>query len=701
MRRMRTKALLEVARGHKRAGRKEQAECLCREVLTDHPDHAPALYCLGELAFEAGQYQLALECFTRALDSAPKVAAHCLSVGATLLQLGRKREAVAVLRKAVILKPQLAEAQFRLGLALTYVGDLVGGFEALEHAVTLRPKQFEIQRCFALVLKLRRERERAVAHYEQALELKPGSYECWLELANVLRDLKQFDAAKAAARRAISLNPTAAQALEELGWSLYYNDQIDESIDAFRHALRVNPEYAPAYLALAIALQAQGSVREAITCFRYLLASDPNAHHLRSSLNYLLPFVPEVSPADILQDALEWNHAHGLALKGEPIEHANNRTANRRLRVGYVSNCFRDHQHAYLLMPLLENHDGAEVEVFCYSSSPVTDEITTRLRAKVDVWRDISLLAPAHAAILIRSDKIDILVDLTMHMSNSNLLMFASKPAPIQCCWLAYPGTTGLSAIDYRITDPYLDPPQRGAGPYSERSLVLPDSFWCYDPMAPTPDVGPLPAQLNGYVTFGSLNDFCKLNGAVIELWAQVLTAVRGSRLILLAPLGQRRARIHQLFEKCGVPNSRVAFVNQAPRAEYLQLYNQIDIGLDTVPYGGHEASLDAFWMGIPVVSLVGSTVVGRAGVTYAMNLDLRELIAQEPAQFVAAACGLADDLPRLSELRGGLRKRMQASPLMDGVRFARHMEAAYRIIWERWCYEMPSARTPIVVSDA
>ena len=347
----------------------------------------------------------------------------------------------------------------------------------------------------------------------------------------------------------------------------------------------------------------------------------------------------------------------------------------------------------------LVHHDRTEVEVFCYSSSPVTDEMTTQLRARVDVWRDISLLAPAHAAVLVRSDKIDILVDLTMHMSNSNLLMFAGKPAPIQCCWLAYPGTTGLSAIDYRITDPYLDPPEAGDGPYSERSLVLRDTFWCYDPVTPTPDVGPLPAQLNGFITFGCLNDFCKLNDTVIELWAQVLNSVRGSRLVLLAPLGQRRTRIHQQFEKWGVPSSRVTFVNHASRAECLQLYRQVDVGLDTFPYGGHESSLDAFWMGVPVVSLAGSTVVGRAGVTYAMNLHLHELSARDPAEFVAAACRLADDLPRLGELRYGLRERMQASPLMDGVRFARNMEAAYRLMWELWCYELPADRTPIVVS--
>jgi predicted O-linked N-acetylglucosamine transferase (SPINDLY family) len=701
---MRAKALLEEALGHKRAGRKQQAESLCKEVLHSHPRHAQALHCLGELAFEAGQHQLALEFFTRALESAPNVANHCLSVGITLLQLGRNEQAVAALRKTVMLKPRFAEAQFRLGLALTYVGDLIGGFEALELAVGLKPRQFEIQRCFALVLKLRRERERAIAHYERALELNPDSFDCWLELANLHRDLKRFAAAQSAARRAVGLNPTSPAAQEELGWSLYYDDQIDESIESFRHALRLNPGFTPAYFALAVALQDLGSVREAITCYRHVLASDPAAHHLHSSINYLLPFAPEVSPADMLRDALEWdrNYAEPLRVKIQPP--TNERTVDRRLRIGYVSHQFRDHCQARFLMPLLENHDSEAVEVFCYSSNPFSDEVTNQLRAKAHVWRDISQLAPAHAAALVRSDCIDILVDLTMHASSSSLPIFAEKPAPIQCCWLAYPGTTGLSAMDYRITDRYLDPPEHGPGFYSERSLVLPDSFWCYDPMTNEPDPGPLPAVLNGYITFGCLNHFRKLNDAVIELWAQVLDVVRGSRLILQAPMGQRRARIHQLFEKWGIPNSRVGFVGRLPRAEYLRLYQQIDIGLDTFPYAGHTTSLDAFWMGVPVVSLVWNTVVGRAGVTFASNLELAELANYSPSEFIASAANLASDLPRLEELRRSLRKRMQASPLMNGDRFARTIEAAYRQIWQLWCSETAPestpARTPLAISS-
>lgn len=699
MRRMRAKALLEEALGHKRAGRKQQAEMLCKAVLDSHPKHARALHCLGEIAFESGQYQLALEFFARAVESTPDVAAHHLSVGITLLQLGKNREAVIALRKAVALKPKFAEAQFRLGLALMYVGDLVAGFDALERAVELKPKQFEVQRCLALVLKLRSQRERAIVHYEKALELDPNSFECWLELANVLRDLRRFASAQSAARRAVALNPASSAAVEELGWTLYDDEQVDEAIEYFRHALRLNPGFTPAYFALAIALQNQGSVREAITCYRHVLASDPASHHLHSSINYLLPFAPGIIPADILRDALEWdrNYAEPLRSKIQPL--TNERDPDRRLRIGYVSHQFRDHSQAHFVMPLLENHDPAAVEVYGYSSNPFTDEVTAQLRSKVHVWRDISQLAPAHAAALVRSDKIDILIDLTMHMGNSSLAIFAERPAPVQCCWLAYPGTTGVSTVDYRVTDKYLDPPDEGPGFYSERSLILPDTFWCYDPLASEPEVGALPATLNGYVTFGCLNDFRKLNDAVFELWSQVLTAVRGSRLIMQAPSGQRRARIHQLFEKFGIPNSRVGFVGRLPRSEYLRVYQQIDITLDTFPYSGHATSLDSFWMGVPVVSLLGSTVVGRAGLTFASNLGWPELVAADSSQFVATAVALASDLTQLDQLRQSLRARMRSSPLMDGARFARNMEAAYRQIWQLWCREAAPERAPLVVN--
>jgi predicted O-linked N-acetylglucosamine transferase (SPINDLY family) len=262
-------------------------------------------------------------------------------------------------------------------------------------------------------------------------------------------------------------------------------------------------------------------------------------------------------------------------------------------------------------------------------------------------------------------------------MGRDRLLVFARKPAPVQVCWLAYPGTTGLSTIDYRLTDPYLDPPGLDDEWYSEESIRLPDCFWCYDPLTTQPAVNALPALTNGWITFGSLNNFCKVNDGVLEVWARVLNAVGGSRLVMLANEGLHRQHVLDVLEQQGVAADRVTFFPHQPRQQYLRVYESIDLGLDTFPSNGHTTSLDSFWMGVPVVTLVGRTAVGRACYCQLVNLQLPELIAQTPDQFVEIAVALANDTSRLSALRPTLRGRMERSPLMDATRFARNIETA------------------------
>ncbi len=271
-------------------------------------------------------------------------------------------------------------------------------------------------------------------------------------------------------------------------------------------------------------------------------------------------------------------------------------------------------------------------------------------------------------------------------MAGNRLLVFARKPAPVQVSWLAYPGTTGLSTIDYRFTDPYIDPPGLREHDYSEESILLPNAFWCYDPLAEEPAISAVPAVENGCITFGCLNNFCKVNHWVLKVWAQVLTAVDESRLLLLAPEGSVRRHTLDLLEREGVKSEKVTFVARQPRLQYLELYHRIDIGLDTFPYNGHTTSLDAFWQGVPVVTLEGDSPVARAGLSLLTNLGLSELVGETPDQFVSIAVALAGDVPRLCELRATLRDGLQASPLSDASRFARGVEAAYREMWRRWC---------------
>ena len=294
------------------------------------------------------------------------------------------------------------------------------------------------------------------------------------------------------------------------------------------------------------------------------------------------------------------------------------------------------------------------------------------------------------AARIDREDRIDILVDLALHTNGNRLMLFGRKPAPVQVSFAGYPGGTGLGTIDYRLTDPYLDPPGESDRFYVEKSIRLPDCFWCYDPqamgVANREPVNPLPALTNGKITFGCLNNVWKINDRVLSLWAAVMAAVADSRLIMLVKGEKHRQRICDQLGRLGVAAERIEFVGFQPRGDYLRTYERIDLGLDCFPYNGHTTSLDAFWMGVPVITLIGQTVVGRAGFSQLCNLGLRELAAQTPEAFVKIVQSLTQDLPRLAELRGGLRQRMLQSPLTNAAGFTRNIESAYRQMWRTWC---------------
>jgi predicted O-linked N-acetylglucosamine transferase (SPINDLY family) len=295
-------------------------------------------------------------------------------------------------------------------------------------------------------------------------------------------------------------------------------------------------------------------------------------------------------------------------------------------------------------------------------------------------------MSDAELTELIRQDRIDSLVDLSAHTAGNRMLVFACKPAPVQVTWLAFCGSTGLDTVDYRLTDPYLDPPGVEEPYYTEQSIRLPESYWCYRPATDTPPLVPVPAMATGQVTFGCLNNFCKVNAATLDAWGRLLAAVPQSRLLLHCRPGDHRQRVGQAVAAHGVDTARLAFVDLLPTHDYFLAYQQIDIALDPFPYGGATTSCDALWMGVPVVSLAGERAVGRAGLSILSNLGLAELVGRDVEQYVQIAAELARDLPHLTALRATLRQRMQQSPLMDAPRFARNLEAAYRTMWRRWC---------------
>jgi predicted O-linked N-acetylglucosamine transferase (SPINDLY family) len=440
---------------------------------------------------------------------------------------------------------------------------------------------------------------------------------------------------------------------------------------------------------LGSVLKDVGEIDAAIDCFRASLALNPDNPATHSNLVYSLSF-QSARPEPVLAECRRWNERFAAPLR-LGTSHANVRTPERRLRIGYVSADFRDHCQSLFTLPLLSRHDHRSFEIVCYSSVARPDDTTRRIAALADTWREVRPFRDEQLAQVIRDDRIDILVDLTMHMAHGRPLVFARKPAPLQVAWLAYPGTTGLAAMDYRLSDPRLDPASDAAH-YTETTLCLPDAFWCYDPLTTEPPVNELPALERGYVTFGCLNNPCKLTDATLRLWGSVLKALPGSRLQLMAPPGRARQRLAERLAAHAVGAERVDFVPHRIRAEYLRSYHGIDVALDTFPYNGHTTSLDAYWMGVPTVSRVGDTCVGRGGLSQAFQLDLARLAAETDAGFSEVAIELATDLPALAVLRRQLRGRLEGSRLMDAARFAGSVETAYRAIWRDYCSRPPSA---------
>jgi predicted O-linked N-acetylglucosamine transferase (SPINDLY family) len=565
-------------------------------------------------------------------------------------------------------------------------------FEPSRHSGSLT--RVNIDEAFATALQRQHAGQLAEAEaaYRRILAIDAHQPEVHYNLGLVLRSRSRLQEAVDAYEKALELRPRFPQAVNNLGATFESMGRLDEAEDMFRHALLLEPDSGDAWNNLGGVLKDLGRLDEAIDCLQRAWQLQPDNARIHSNLIFTLHYSPAHDAAALLQAARRWSEQHAAPLGRPNPSHGNDPSPGRRLRVGYLSGYFRDHCQALFTVPLLSHHDHDRFEIFGYCDVPVPDRMTGRLQTCTDVWRLTDKLDDAQIADLIRQDKIDVLVDLTLHMAHHRLLVFARKPAPVQVTWLGYPGTTGMEAIDYRLTDPRLDPPGATDALYAERSFRLPDSFWCYDPLTDQPAVNSLPAAQSGRITFGCLNNFCKINDGVLEMWARVLQAVPGSKLLLLAPRGAARTRVKA---KLGLTAERVEFVAYQPRAEYLKLYHRIDLCLDTFPYNGHTTTLDALWMGVPVVSLGGSTAVSRAGLSLMANLGLPELVAESPAQFIRRAVELAQDRNRLAELRANLRERLAQSPLMDAGRFTRNVEHAYRTMWQSWCASQPAGPKP------
>jgi predicted O-linked N-acetylglucosamine transferase (SPINDLY family) len=670
--------------------RAAEAAAAFRRALELNPACLEAALGLGAACRALGLGQEAVQAFSRAADLQPDHAEARNNLGTCLQDLGRLDAAIAQFRQALALQDDYPIAHSNLGNALLEAGQAAAAVDQLNAVVARWPDFADAWYNLGNAQFTAGRLEPAVAAFRKALALLPGHLRAWNNLGNALQALGRNPEALDCYQQAMRLRPDFVEAYNNAAAAARAMGRVDDALALLRAALERNPGAAVSHGNLGHIYKDAGMIEQAVRCFRRALELDPGDRVTHSNLAYAVTFLPGLDARAILDENLAWDRAHAAAIRPDR-SWPNRPDPERRLRIGYVSPDFREHCQSLFTWPLLSRHDHGQFDIHCYARVPRPDALTERLRACADTWRDTVGQDDAQVAELVRADRIDILVDLTMHMANGRPLLFARKPAPVQVAWLAYPGTTGLAAMDYRLTDPYLDPPGQQDACYKETSIRLADTFWCYDPLTSAPQPGPLPALAEGRITFGCLNNPCKVTAAVLDLWARVLGAVPGSRLLLLSPEGAHRRGVLERLAAAGTAPDRVEFAPFLPRLDYLALHRRVDLGLDTFPYNGHTTSLDAFWMGVPVVTRIGATVVGRAGWSQLCNLDLRELAADSDEKFVYIASELAKDLPRLARLRGELRPRMEASPLMDGERFTRSLEGVYRDLWRRWCTERPA----------
>jgi len=667
------------------AGRSQAAIALLNRAVKLRPDDFQFLNNFGAVLATNGQHAWALEMIHRALLIKPDFAEAYSNLGNALKALGQSRDAEAALRRAIQLRPDYPEAHYNLAAIQLESGNAVGASESLGNAVRLRPNWPDALNNLGSALQSAGRYQDAIKAFREAIAARPDFAEAYSNLGNVLGYLGSWDEAVAVSRVAVTLKPNSADMLSNFGGALRGRGDLDEAVVALDSAMALRPNSPEALVTLALVMKDRGELESSVALFRRALQFRPDPQ-TAGTLLFTLHYLPESTPQSLWAEHKAWSDTYAAPLASSILAHRNNRDVNRRLRIGYSSGDLNMSPIGRFILPILQHADRDQFESFCYSDTRHGDAMTDRIRAAAGHWRDVGALSDAQLADQVREDQIDILVDLAMHTGRNRMLLFARKPAPVQVTYLTYLGTTGLSTMDYRFTDPYVRDAEGEAAFYCEQAAELARSYWCYDPPAEAGAIGELPANRNGFITFGCLNGFGKVTTATISMWCDILRELPSARLLLHAREGSHRDRLRSTFAAAGCNASNLKLVSSLALDRYFQVYNQIDIALDSFPYPGGTTTCDALWMGVPVVTRVGGTAASRGGRSILSNAGLPNLVATSAEAYVAKAIALANDPSYLTRLRRDLRQQVQSSPLLDASSQTRDIEAAYRKMWVNFC---------------
>jgi predicted O-linked N-acetylglucosamine transferase (SPINDLY family) len=662
------------------AGNLAQAESLCREILQIDPAAHPALYLLGAMLLQRGESAAAAEMLARAMNLAPAMPVYQSAYGTALVSQRRYAEAAEAYRRALHHAPRLASAHRGLGRALIQLDEAESALQSFTKAMELGAPRAETLADLALAQRSLGKNDEAVVSANEAIALRPDFAWGQYVMGLLQLDGENYESAVASFKRAVELNANLSDARNNLGKCYRLTGQFKKAFDTVQELINRSPDFVEAYTNLGCTFGEVGLIDEAISAFRSALQLDNTLSGTHANLLLAMTFSDRFTPPEVADEHRRWGMMH--APSTAPPLSLRRLVAGEPLRVGYVSGDLRRHPVAYFFEPILKNHDPQMVLSFIYSDVDRGDDVTARLKQMAPRWIDVFGNSDEIFEKAVRSDQIDILVDLGGHTDQNRLQAFAKRLAPVQVTYLGYPNTTGITAMDFILTDSWADPPGNEAW-HTEKLIRLPRCFLCYNPPADAPAVKPNsePHQ----IVFGAFNRFSKLTDTTLGLWAKVLQATPGSRL-MLKDVGLADPAIMQIWreriQKFGIDLNRVDLGPRMRHLDYLATHNSIDIALDTFPFNGATVTCEALWMGVPVVTLVGQAHASRVCYSILSAIGHPELAGQTPEQFVQIAADLAADHARCLQLRQNLRQEMSQSPLMHGPGMARAVEIAYRQMW-------------------
>ena len=594
----------------------------------------------------------------RSEASNARAAASACAEAARLLRQGQILGAEAAFSRALAHDPANFAAHSGLGVLYHRRGDRASALDQLLRALELEPQAREIALLAAQILRAAGRTRDALAALEPASAAAPGDPAMGHELARLRREAGDYDGARRQLEALLERAPQHPGIIEELAIVHRECGNIDRAIEHYERLTELLPDYPRS-----------GSAR----LFHELYRRHERAAHVARHVRWGERFAPR---------------SLGRS------DHANDPDPERRLRVGYVSADLWWTSAAPFIEPLLEHRDRARHFVTCYHASGRNDEVTRRLRAQADEWRDVDGLDDEALSAAVRNDAIDVLVDLNGHTRGGRLTAFARCPAPVQVAYLGYGASTGVAAIEYRITDCDIDPLGEADRWYTEKLVRLPGSMWCFAPPRSAPEVRAAPLATRGFPTFGSFNNFAKVGAELIDAWAEIGAQAPTARFVIVGvPEGETRRGVAERFARRGVGPERVLFHGRVGPGEYYALFHEVDVALDSFPYNGGTTTCDALWMGVPVLTLAGASTLERSGLSLLSAAGLSDWVTNSTDDYVAMAVLTARRPERLSALRAGMRDRVAASSLCDGKRFMTGLERALRDMWRGWCVRTRGGR--------